>query len=51
MKSLIDIFEEENIEHTQLNKKEGYKVHHDWLELFASRLKDQTGKFKIGNYV
>ena len=51
MKSLPEIFEENKVEHTLLNKKAGYKLHHEWLELFASKLKDATGKFRYGNYI
>jgi hypothetical protein len=51
MMPLAEIFEESKVEHTQLSKKEGYKIHHEWLELFARKLMDSSGKFKIGNYV
>ena len=51
MKSLAEIFAGEGVEHTQLSKKVGYKIHRDWLELFAGKLKDPSGKFKIGNYI
>jgi hypothetical protein len=51
MKSLAEILEEDSVVHTRISKREGYKIHHEWLELFAKKLKDQSGKYKIGNYI
>ena len=51
MKSLARIFQDENVESIRLSKKEGYEIHREWLELFAKKLRDSKGKFKIGNYI
>lgn len=44
-------FKEERVENTSLSKKDGYKIHHEWLELFANKFRDPNGKFKTGNYI
>lgn len=51
MKSLSEIFEDERVAYSALNKKEGFDVHNEWLELFANKLKDSKGKFRVGQYI
>jgi len=51
MKSLYNIFHDDQIEYIRLGKKEGYKTHREWLQLFAKKLQDSNGKFNIRNYI
>ncbi|MEE8058422.1 MAG: hypothetical protein V3T17_11395 [Pseudomonadales bacterium] len=38
------------IQYERLSKKEGIAISRDWLERFASNVREQTGKYTIGNY-
>jgi len=51
MKSIESNFIENEIEYSPLSRKEGFSIHHDWLELFAWKVKEQTGKYTINGYV
>ena len=51
MTELAPIFMRESVDHSQLSKKEGYRIHQEWLEIFAEELKNSRGKFAIGNYI
>jgi hypothetical protein len=42
---------EQEIPFERLTKKEGFAVQREWLDIFASKVKAKTGKYKIGEYV
>jgi len=51
MKKITSIFEANEIVYSPLSRKEGFSIHHEWLELFAWKVKEQTGKYTINGYV
>ena len=51
MKSLTDIFNDQQVENILSGRKDGYKIYHEWLELFAKELREPNGKFKTGKFI
>lgn len=51
MRTLEKSFEESRVEYSKLNRKDGYALHHQWLELFAWKVKEKTGKYTINGFV
>ena len=50
MNKITNIFEENGISYSILSRKEGFSIHHEWLELFAWKVKQQTGKYTINGF-
>ena len=51
MTSIEEVLKLKNIDYSVLSNKQGYEIHHDWLELFAKKVKEQTGRYTINGFV
>ena len=40
-----------NISFEALSKKEAFEIQKIWFELFATKVKEKTGKYKIGKFI
>jgi hypothetical protein len=38
------------MKHAIVNRREGFQIEAKWLELFASKVKDRTGKYLVGRF-
>jgi hypothetical protein len=40
-----------DVPHKLLSKKAGYEIQKQWLNIFARKVKEKTGKFQVGEFV
>jgi hypothetical protein len=48
---IIDVIQLNCKDVTQLSKKDSIKIYQKWLGLFANRVNEVTGKWRIGNHL
>lgn len=45
------VLNDKGIKHSALPKKEAIQVNKSWLDRFAGKVKETTGKYKVGDYL
>ncbi len=50
MQPITQILDDKNIHYTQIKKKDSFIIQQNWLDAFASRVKEISGSWIVGEY-